>query len=736
MKKIKQVIRSRFLDQPMNIALLFTCVIIVFIQLYFILDTWVENCIEKMYIIINNNQLLLAVIAGIIPLLPNIWLLIVKKIEEKKEPEKDDQNIYVPDKTEVFPGAITHDMIKNEEVILISDRTFENINKKVPMILDRQKQCDDIIKYIEKLKEDGKKKNLNCLFLTGTSGAGKSILLKEFLMHKLNGPNDDTLSEKKVDKECLYFNNYDVACDLIYNEIISQKANIIIMDQFETSIVYMYIYSYIKKLVNNVDHTLIFIFSFPQDVFDQISLNIMKYVVNTVDPDQSLLSFDATTYTHFLGYDEHDIAQLKILINTFLKVGMELVDECLEYSLDTFLNNGSFIPVLNLGRYPSSLVFLCSILTRIKAGKSPLVEFSIVSYIYELYKEEIDYNIDKYIDDLNKIFELYLEHWTKKFPNSETGKIILQLISDGRKYTEDDLKCVTFEPSECFMLPQKDDKSKHSSLFSILAVLKQNKFIRVKENYFGFKFGVFAVHDFVALKMSEYCFETLDNTLRQNVDYYKRKMVQTNHGYSVQAESKTKSIILRRYESFYTKQNQLFINILVYILMVSSILVSCVKGNQYNDYTDNIFYIFIGTGCFFSTYYLYNVVMQFFRMLKKRYYYPLIICGTILIILCYVLPDYWGVFSGIEIVILGMSLYSARKGTVGLAVDFFRDKGIFYVVLGLVVIGFGIEYAYISDSLMLKYTLDIFFIIYVAASNFTHIKYSYIMNKIGMGNTV
>lgn len=170
--------------------------------------------------------------------------------------------------------------------------------------------------------------------------------------------------------------------------------------------------------------------------------------------------------------------------------------------------------------------------------------------------------------------------------------------------------------------------------------------------------------------------------------------------------------------------------------MISSVLISYVNGCNFNNYKDNVYYIFIGIGCFFSTYYLYNVIMQFFRMLKKRYYYPLSICGTILIISCFAFPNFWGVFSGIEIVILGMSLYGARKDTVNLAIDFFREKGIFYMILGGVVICFGTEYAFINNSFMLKCTLAVFFIIYVIACNYSHIKYSYIMKLIGMGNTI
>lgn len=84
--------------------------------------------------------------------------------------------------------------------------------------------------------------------------------------------------------------------------------------------------------------------------------------------------------------------------------------------------------------------------------------------------------------------------------------------------------------------------------------------------------------------------------------------------------------------------------------------------------------------------------------------------GTLLIILCYVFPSFWGVFIEIEVVILGISIYSARKGTTNLAKDFFRQKGIFYTVIGIVVIGFGIAYKY--ADIQAKFSIAKFFMIY------------------------
>lgn len=747
---MKRLLHSHYLDKPMNIALILSCLVIIIIQAYFMLDTWLSQNLSILYAFITNNNLLLAIVTGLIPLLPSIIVYIGKKIKNRNV----DDGIVVSsgyEKTKVFPGAITYELIRDKKVMLVSERKLETVGNNKPMVLDRKIQCELIRKYIEKLKKNSKKNQLNCLYLTGNSGAGKSILLKSFLK-----------GDGKF--QFLYFNDYSSTCDLIYKEIFESKVDVIIMDQFETSLEYTDIYENIRRLIKNLDRSLVFVFVFPQHVFEHIVLNVTKNILNGKG---KLFSADEkyNSKYYFLGCDEYDIKELKILINTFLKTGMGLVNECLNVCEDTLIKNGSFLSVLNSEKYPVSLVFLCSILARIDTGRSPLAEFSMVSYIYELFKEDIDYNVSKYIDDLGEIFKLYFDNWTNKFPNHETGKLILQLISNGKKYNVDDLKCITFEPRETFEILQENDedikernmrskrekggtgnnnirkenvkpRSRKHFTFNIVMLLKQNQFIQVKENYIGFKFGIFAIHDYIALKMNEYCFENLDNKLRQNVDHYKKRMIEANHGHSVMAESKEKLQILKRYNQFFSRRDLIFINILVYILMIGSIIISSIQGYQMQSNSEHIYYMFISAGCFLSTYYMYNIVMQFLRMLMRRYYYPLSIWGIILMLLCFVFPDYWGVFAGIEVVILGVSLYSIHKITINLAVDFFKEKGVFYIFLGMVVIAFGVLYAYSADSIQVRFILSFFFFVYVIASDVSHINYSYIMNKVGMGNTI
>ncbi len=716
---MKKFIYNRFLNESMNISLLISCLTIIVVQTYFIINDWMMEIMGKFFDYMGGNQLLIVFISAIFPLMPGIVGFSLKKLEVKKQDNIKKE--LEEHKTEVFPGAITKDMIKAGEVICVSERTWKNLKKKKPMMLDRKSQCDTLCRKLEDF--DVKDKELNCLYLTGTSGAGKSIFLGKFVKEQL----------KK--EGILYFNEYDIACDLIFQKIEEKKPKYVIMDQFEKSLENKDIYVYIRKIVEEHTPGIVFIFGFPQEFFEQICKNIDTHILN---PKGEKEKIQDNTCTYFLGCDEDDIEQLKILVNTFLKTGMEMVNECLAFCEENFSHSGVFLPVLSTGRYPESLVFLCSILTKIKIGISPLVEFSTVSYIYELYRDDIDYNIDIYIDNIDKIFELYLDNWINCFRNRETGKIILQILCDGKRYNMDDIKCVTFEKKENLVeYDYSEEKNKEErTRYNITHLLKKNTFISLVPGFSGFKTGVWIVHDYIALKINEYCFKNLDNKIRQNIEHYRKEMVNKNLSYSTKSESKTKVTILKRYESYYKRRNVYFVNIFLIILMMGSIGVSCINGANYNNKLNNVYYIFIALGCFFSTYYMYNIVMRFLKMMERKYYYPVTICGTILVVLCYVFPDYWGVFLGFEIVILGYSLYQLRKITVNMAVGYFREKGLFYIGLGVVVIAFGGIYVFYKSNLELRLTLDFFFLVYVVASNISHINYTYVMSKIGMGNTI
>ena len=368
----------------------------------------------------------------------------------------------------------------------------------------------------------------------------------------------------------------------------------------------------------------------------------------------------------------------------------------------------TFHEIFNYEKYHQSTIFLCSILAKIKLGISPLVEFSIISYIYALYHDEINKDLKKYILNTDYVIDLYLDKWVNKFPNPETAQIILYLISDRNVYIESDLKCVTFEPNYYF---KKDSNCK----FNIIMAMNSNCFICVKDNFIGYDFGVYSVHDYAGLKINEYCFKRLSNEIRQNIDHYRKIMSQNKQGRTGVAESKEKLKLLKRYNNnFYNTKNKIFINSCTFIIMIASIFISCYYGINNKSEKEYTLTILTAFNCLFSTYYIYNSIMQFFRVLNLKQYLLVTLIGTISVILCFITPKFWGISLGIEVVTLGVFLFCLKNKTVNMAQKEFLRRGRLFVVLGILIISLGVAYAIHPNILY-----HVFFIMYVTMCNWT-----------------
>lgn len=706
--RLKDHLHFRFLDKKINLILIISFIIIILLQFYFYYSDWIQTHFYNFSKFIKDNNTIISLFISIIPISSIILSLFPYNKDKKNTPIFNGQI----EKTTIFAGLVTQNKIENEEVILVKNRPCDqNDFEKKPMIIDRKTQCENIQQHIISLQNKAKEKKLNCLFLTGSSGSGKSILIKNFLYKKL----------EKSYKCHLIKNNYHDD-DIIYRTLFN-KYDIIIMDQFEESLDNEQIYKCIKKLVMNSNKPILFIFAFPKDFFDKIHLKIINTFSNgNYDTD----IINSTTY--FLQYDKHDISQLKILINSFVGSGCDIL-ACLNDCKETFRRSQNFSSVVDYSKYPLTAIFLCSILTRVELGTSPLVEFSILSYIYELFSEEINLNLKEYINNTDKVIELYLNNWVNKFPNKETAKIILYLLSDQKIYDTNDLKFVTFENENCF-----NDNLEY--YLNITKAIKSNTFIRIINTYNGFKKGATTIHDYAGIKINEYCFKNLSNEIRQNVDNY-RKSMSYNPKYKIaNAESKNKQIIERRYENFHNKNNKRIINILTIILMTASIFVSIYKG--YNaEGNENILYICLSLDCFFATFYAYNIVFNFFRILPLYYYLPVSIIGIVCVILCFVFPSCWGIFLGLEVFVIGVSLFCLRKTTIDNAKNNFVSKGFLYMFLGICIIILGIVYLiYNNENLVFYLIFHIFFVMYSLTCDWMHINYRFMINKIGLANTI
>lgn len=702
---LKETVTRRFLNLPVNISIIFTFFAIIVVQICFIKFEWIKNNLINLYNVVNGSNLLVGIFLAFLPLIFSLIVFIFQKAFKSSHLKSVFYGI--PEKTKIFPGFITQEMIDSQEVIFIKDRCQENMHK--PMILDRQIQCENILNHINSIER--KEHVLNCLFLTGSSGSGKSLLINNVLKHKLN--DSDT---------CIIISDKYNEGETIYKSLLN-KCSIVIMDQFEDSLNNVRIYEVIKKLVYNSNEPIIFVFVFPQEFFDRIHM-ALKNVFFSEQTDNSMYNPDLlNSTTYFLQSDNYDVLQLIELVNSFEGEGAD-VEKCLDECIQSFNAKRNFKSVIESNNYKQSLIFLCSVLAKIKIGISPLVEFSIISYIYELFHEEIDLNLEYYIENTDNVIDLYFNKWAKKFSHDDIAKIILYLISDKNLYTDTDLMYITFEPKECFV----ETSSKNN--FNIITAMKSNSFIRVANNFSGFNYGISAIHDYVAVKMNEYCFKNLSNEIRQNVDHYRKIMSRNKIGKTAFAESVEKIKIKKRYENYNDISHKIYVNFFVFILMMASLLASCYRGSNAQNSAENYYIIFTAVNCMFSTYYIYNIIMQFLRILEIKQYFLVTFWGAFSIILCFAFPQFWGIELGIEVVILGGTLRSLRKETVNIAKDEFKKKGNLYIVFGLLMSGLGVLF-YFNPSM----PYYIFFLLYVISCNYTHIHFNYMISKIGMANT-
>ena len=680
--KMNKFFHNRFFDQPINISIITSFLIIVLIQVYFKNSEWIKDHLYKLYCFVNGSTLLVEIISAVISFMPIIISLLIKRCSALRK----SKSIFSgkTEKNSTFLGLLTQEMINNENDL---------------KMLDRQEQCENIIKHIESVQR--KTKALNCLFLTGSSGSGKSILLNNFLKNML----------EEKSEQCIIINKDYNEYEKIRKDI--GDNSIIIMGQFEESLDNPKIYKCINEIISDSASPLFFIFSFPQEYFDRIHLLLTTDVGNSGLINSS---------TYFMCNDNHDIEQLLDIVNSYVGRGEE-INECFGKCVNCLKKNGKLTDLIGL--YKKEGIFLCSILAKIKLGISPLVEFSILSYIYEIYNDEINKNLEYYILDTDNVIDLYLDKWVNKFPNPETAQIILYLLSDRNIYIESDLKCVTFEPDYYF---KKDSKCK----LNMIDAMNSNSLICLNEKFSGSEFGVYVVHDYVGIKINDYCFKRLSHEIRQNIDYYRKIISQNRRGRMHVAESKEKIEILKRYNTnFYGNLNKCFLNLCIFIIIITSIVLTYFKGSQEATKSEYALTIMTTFNCLLSTYYIYNLLMRFFRVLNIRQFLLVAIMGTISVVSCFVVPRIWGISLGIEVVTLGLCLFFLKNKTVNMAQKEFARRGLLYVVLGILVISLGVAYT-MHPSLI----YHVFFIMYIFMCNWSHIKYHYMISSIGIANTI
>ena len=114
--------------------------------------------------------------------------------------------------------------------------------------------------------------------------------------------------------------------------------------------------------------------------------------------------------------------------------------------------------------------------------------------------------------------------------------------------------------------------------------------------------------------------------------------------------------------------------------------------------------------------------------------------GLFIVVLSYVMPSWWGVYMGGEIIAFSLCVgfCLAAKTTQKAFNNLVKDSitflaiGISIVLLGIVFINY---FTYTDEQFyLLKYSYYPLFFVYVLMSDINHIKTSYIKNKIGYIN--
>ena len=160
MKKIKRLLFDSFLTQTANIGIIVVFLLIFIVQIYKLNTNWINDNLNWLYVFINSNVAILSIIITLIPLLSSFILSIIKRIKAtKKEEYKEETKKTVDNHVKVFPGLIDKENIKGYTLVKDLETTSDY---SLPLILDRDKQCNEIVQKINLLKDtDGDK--FNCL---------------------------------------------------------------------------------------------------------------------------------------------------------------------------------------------------------------------------------------------------------------------------------------------------------------------------------------------------------------------------------------------------------------------------------------------------------------------------------------------------------------------------------------------------------------------------------------------
>lgn len=596
----------------------------------------------------------------------------------------------------MFAGILKYIILyKTEEKNLtepyLNDRVFaglvghEEISENKEFLLQRRTTRKEIIEKVNNLFTSNKAKGI---VLTGESGAGKSILLN-FLYEDFSNLNYDVYSSKD------------------YNSIkleLNAKTNktIIVFDQFEKSLLPN---ANFEQWINSNREFLrncVFIFSFPQDYITSIFNKIYS------------LDKDFYLETYILRLNDEEVCNYIEKISRF---SGESEDE-IKNLVKKIENDRNF-------KINNKIELLCSELIKVKNGERPLIE---MEFLAEIMNKNLLNNISL---DTDSFINSYFDLWVNKFNKKEIGYIILNLFTEYNSHSLSEIRTITFEKEDEF----KGKGEIINLLFnnSFLTKYKANKKIEFKENEKDLQYCFEPKHSYISNVIRHYIAnKEIPEGIKYYTEYFKKHNEETNYV----------KFLNKSYSNYHSKHSTL--NIALYLLIIFLLFIN-VHSIIVGDLSLHFFIqrLLVTFSCFPSTFYLFNYCDKILLAKKERTVFPLYSIGFITVICSYIFLNEWGIFLGLEICLLALYiLFWLTKNTVEQAHSKFKKDSIVFGIIGFIVVALGVIYSlYFCENIepsiigyFLKYSYYFLFTLYAFMSDVNHIKYNYILGRIGYLN--
>lgn len=621
----------------------------------------------------------ISIIVGMFSVFP-FYLLHHKKEEQLFDGPQSNRN----EENRNFVGAVSYKQISDSS---------NNAG-----IIERQQHIDSLKSLINIKRSEGNDK-FKGIVLTGDSGSGKSILIN-LLVKSLTNDGDSV----------------DIYRD--YSSELRENIQIVIFDQFEKILNNP---DYLSKIIaHSESHHSIYIFSFPQNYITRMknlfSSQQIEYVLENI---------------HILSLNDDDINDYIDKILVFSKMNPDIIRDYIEYLKNK--NNYNKDPkekfealLMEMNKNADSKK-LCEELVKVMRGEAPLIELELMGYIFSFDNTE-----NKTFSKEYSFINIYLDDWVEKFYHHETAFAILYLLSEFKTFSIDDVKLATFEnikdPRYCYSHQQENH---------LVNALKNNPFIYI---YNGAQTVLLCepAHQYIAEQFRRYC---QSKEIPENLKYYIDHLKKCIESKELESEYSYKKIE-ENYDNYYRKH--IGIKTTLTLMMFCVGLINLLNFNESSE----IHYQLIANSVASlpAIYYIYNYCERFFLItnnIMAKFTYS---GGSIVIILSYIFLDAWGIFMGFEIILLAISIFiSFNKKTYGVANKAFRKDTMIFLFIGLAVTALGVIFYNVFSVIglhnsqlvwisILGYSNYALFFIYAFLSTLNHIKYSYIIGRIGLSN--